>query len=73
MFDKGEVPEGVISSDRLVLEKEQELQNMRNKKRQEKEFFRKMEAGELDENDGKKEPKLLVGKFKDVSYPYPWV
>lgn len=68
MFDKGEVPEGGSNaSENFISEKEEELMNMRKMKRAQKEFFRKMEAGELDEQqEGRKEPKLLVGKIKDV-------
>lgn len=50
------------------MEKEQELQQMRKIKREQKEFFKRMEKGQLDDGDEKqKEPKLLVGKIKDVS------
>ena len=67
MFDKGEVPEGTLnSSDRSIVEKNQELEMMRKTKRDQKEFFKKMEAGELDEDSQRPEPKLLVGKITDV-------
>merc|ERR1719228_806462 len=63
MFNKGEVPEGMSASDRTTLEKEAELQTMRSKKRGERDFFKKMERGEI-KDDGPKEPKLLIGKLK---------
>jgi len=63
MFNKGEVPEGMSASDRTTLEKEAELQMMRSKKRGERDFFKKMENGEMKE-DAPKEPKLLIGKLK---------
>merc|ERR1719245_1257655 len=63
MFDKGEVPEGMSASDRITLEKDAELHMMRTKKRGERDFFKKLENGELKE-DGPKEPKLLVGRLK---------
>merc|ERR1719187_1177357 len=42
---------------------------MRTKKRGERDFFKKMESGELDEEKTTepKQPKLLVGKFKDTT------
>lgn len=69
MFNEGKVPEsGVNLSDKMLTEKEEELQNIRKNKRLEKEFFKKMEAGELDEGAlGRKEPKLLVKKITDAS------
>ena len=63
MFNNGEVPEGMSASDRTTLEKEAELQVMRSKKRGERDFFKKMESGEM-KDDGPKEPKLLIGKLK---------
>jgi len=63
MFNKGEVPEGMSASDRTTLEKEAELQTMRSKKRGERDFFKKMESGEV-KDAGPKEPKLLIGKLK---------
>jgi len=63
MFNKGEVPEGMSASDRTTLEKEAELQVMRSKKRGERDFFQKLESGEL-KDAGPKEPKLLIGKLK---------
>ncbi len=79
MFDRGEVPEGgagsggggvgVSGADKAIADKDHELEMMRRTKRQQKEFFRKMEAGQLeDEGAAPKEPKLLVGKItKTVS------
>jgi len=63
MFDKGEVPEGMSASDRITLEKDAELHMMRTKKRGERDFFKKLENGDVKE-DAPKEPKLLVGKLK---------
>ncbi len=74
MFDKGEVPEpgnvgsSATGADKTIADKEHELEMMRRTKRQQKEFFRKMESGQLDEEDGgasagPKEPKLLVGRI----------
>ena len=72
MFDKGEVPEAgpqtiassATGAEKAIMEKEHELEQMRKQKRQQKEFFRKMEAGEFAEEGEPKEPKLLVGKIK---------
>jgi len=64
MFNKGEIPEGISATDRITLEKEAELDFMRSKKREERNFFQKMENGEL-EVKGPKEPKLLIGKLKE--------
>ena len=66
MFDKGEVPEGMSTTDRTIAEKEAELELMRRGKRQQRDYFKKLEEGKVDEGP-KKEPKLLVGKLKDVS------
>jgi len=63
MFDKGEVPEGMNAGDRTTLEKDMELEMMRSKKREERDFFKKMEKGGPQE-EGPKEPKLLIGKLK---------
>jgi len=63
MFNKGEVPEGLSAGDRTTLEKEAELQLMRSKKRGERDFFKKMENGEV-KDEGPKEPKLLIGRLK---------
>jgi len=63
MFDKGEIPEGMSAGDRTTLEKEAELQLMRSKKNSERNFFKKMEDGEIKE-EGPKEPKLLIGKLR---------
>jgi hypothetical protein len=52
---------------RLTLEKEAELEMMRSKKRQERDYFKKMETGELTNKEEEKKPKLLIGKIKDVS------
>ena len=68
MFNKGEVPEGMSASDKITLEKEAELEMMRSKKREERDFFKKMESGELDPKEKEKKPKLLVGKIKDVGF-----
>jgi len=64
MFNNGEVPEGMNAGDRTTLEKDAELAQMRKNKRGERDFFKKMENGELNE-EKRKEPKLLVGKLKD--------
>ena len=53
---------------RITLEKEAELDIMRSKKRAERDFFKKMENGEMDK-EKIKEPKLLIGKLKEV-YSY---
>ncbi len=70
MFDKGEVPvEGAAGSAAalgVISEKEQELEMMRKSKREQKEFFKKLERGEVEENQPK-EPKLLARRIKDVS------
>lgn len=68
MFDKGEVPEK--QEDKILSEKDAELEQMRKSKREQRDYFKMMEAGKLKdkENGAKlKEPKLLVGKLKDVS------
>jgi len=64
MFNNGEVPEGMNAGDRTTLEKDAELAQMRKNKRGERDFFKKMENGELNE-EKRKEPKLLIGKLKD--------
>jgi len=66
MFNNGEVPEGMSASDRTTLEKDTELAMMRTKKRGERDYFKKMENGEL-QKDEVKEPKLLIGKLKDLN------
>ena len=66
MFNKGEVPEGMNAGDRTTLEKDMELEMMRTKKRGERDFFKNMEKGEI-QDDAPKEPKLLIGKLKAVS------
>ena len=57
MFDKGEVPEGAGGAPGTALgaiaEKEQELEMMRKSKRDQKEFFQKLERGEFDEINDK--------------------
>lgn len=63
MFDKGEVPEDMRASDRITMEKDAELHMMRTKKRGERDFFKKLENGDVKE-EAPKEPKLLVGKLK---------
>merc|ERR1719273_903156 len=63
MFDKGEVPEGK-EPEKEKSEKDAELEQMRKNKREQREYFKMMEAGKLDEQKTK-EPKMLVGKFKD--------
>ena len=45
------------------MEKDAELHMMRTKKRGERDFFKKLENGDVKE-DAPKEPKLLVGKLK---------
>ena len=67
MFDKGEAPEDAKGVDRSIVEKEAELELMRKGKRQQRDFFKKLESGATanEEDQGeKKEPKLLVGKLK---------
>jgi len=63
MFNKGEIPEGISASDRLTLEKEAELETMRSRKRGERDFFKKMENGEINKPEHK--PQLLVGRLKE--------
>merc|ERR1711981_298228 len=64
LFDKGEVPEGMSSSDRTILEKDAELEIMRKSKSEQREYFKKLEEGKMNNNEYK-EPKLMVGKIKD--------
>ena len=66
MFDKGEVPEGK-EPEKEKSEKDAELEQMRKNKREQRQYFKMMEAGKLDEQKTK-EPKMLVGKFKDVRF-----
>ena len=62
MFNNGEVPEGMNAGDRTTLEKDAELAQMRKNKRSERDYFKKMENGELkDKKSEFKEPKLLIG------------
>ena len=74
MFDKGEVPEGKEAGATVIpatAEKDAELELMRKSKREQREYFQMMEAGKLENIEKKrKEPKLLVGKLKDVSLTY---
>ena len=71
MFDKGEVSKGKEADATVVsatAEKDAELELMRKSKREQREYFQMMEAGKLENIEKKrKEPKLLVGKLKDVS------
>ena len=66
MFDKGEVPEG-NDQPKEKSEKDAELELMRKAKREQRDYFKKMESGKLEEK-ARKEPKMLVGKLKDVSF-----
>ena len=52
------------SSDRTILEKDAELEIMRKSKREQREYFKNLEEGKLNNNEYK-EPKLMVGKIKD--------
>merc|ERR1711974_449562 len=45
MFDKGEAPEDAKGVDRSIVEKEAELELMRKGKRQQRDFFKKLESG----------------------------
>ena len=65
MFDKGQVPEGMSSSDRTIVEKDAELEVMRKGKSEQRDYFKKLEEGKLNVNE-LKQPKLLVGKIRDV-------
>jgi len=67
MFNNGEVPEGLNAGDRNTLEKDAELAMMRSRKRGERDYFKKMESGELQQNEKKSEPKLLIGKLRDMN------
>jgi len=67
MFNNGEVPEGMNAGDRTTLEKDAELAMMRSRKRGERDFFKKMENGELQQSEKKPEPKLLIGKLRDMN------
>jgi len=66
MFDRGEAPEDEKTRMRSIVEKEAELELMRKGKRQQRDFFKKLESGgpEDEELGAKPEPKLLVGKLK---------
>ena len=68
MFDKGEVPEG-NDQPKEKSEKDAELELMRKAKREQRDYFKKMESGKLEEK-ARKEPKMLVGKLKDVSFSF---
>ena len=52
------------SSDRTILEKDAELEIMRKSKSEQREYFKKLEEGKMNNNEYK-EPKLMVGKIKD--------
>ena len=55
--------------DRITTDKEAELEQMRKSKRAQADYFKMMEAGKLQEQEQptrRREPKLLVGKLKDV-------
>merc|ERR1712156_1066595 len=64
MFDKGEIPEGMSSSDRTILEKDAELEIMRKNKSEQRNYFKNLEEGKI-ENQELKEPKLMVRRLKD--------
>merc|ERR1712038_2056496 len=64
MFDKGEIPEGMSSSDRTILEKDAELEIMRKNKSEQRNYFKNLEEGKV-ENQEFKEPKLMVRRLKD--------
>ena len=56
-----------IANARSSISLDQELEMMRKSKRDQKEFFQRLERGEFDENNDKpKEPKLLARKIKDL-------
>jgi hypothetical protein len=72
LFDRGEVPEpaaviAITGAEKTIMDKEAELESMRRTKRQQKEFFKKMESGQLDAEAAAaaagKEPKLLIKKI----------
>ena len=65
LFDKGEVPEGMSSTDKTIMEKEAELEMMRKGKGEQRDYFKKLEEGKIGEGSKRKEPKLLVGKLKE--------
>merc|ERR1712179_745241 len=67
MFNNGEVPEGMNAGDRTTLEKDAELAMMRSRKRGERDYFKKMESGELMQKEKVQEPKLLIGKLRDMN------
>ena len=57
----------IFTNARSSISLDQELEMMRKSKRDQKEFFQKLERGEFDEsNDKPKEPKLLARKIKDL-------
>ena len=58
------IVEGMSSSDRTILEKDAELEIMRKKKSEQRDYFKKLEEGKID-NQEYKEPKLMVGRIKD--------
>ena len=65
----GEVPEDDKKNDRITADKEAELEQMRKSKRAQADYFKMMEAGKLHEQEQptrRREPKLLVGKLKNV-------
>ena len=63
--DKGEVPEGMSSSDRTILEKDAELEVMRKKKSEQRDYFKQLEEGKISNEEYQSKPKLMVGKIKD--------
>ena len=65
LFDKGEVPEGMSSSDRTILEKDAELEVMRKKKSEQRDYFKQLEEGKISNEEYQSKPKLMVGKIKD--------
>merc|ERR1739844_104934 len=65
LFDKGEVPEGMSSSDRTILEKDAELEVMRKKKSEQRDYFKQLEEGKISNEEYQSKPKLMVGKIRD--------
>ena len=53
------------SSDRTILEKDAELEVMRKKKSEQRDYFKQLEEGKISNEEYQSKPKLMVGKIKD--------
>ena len=63
----------MAATDRITADKEHELENMRKARKDQKDFFKKLESGEVfADNAEKKEPKLLIGRISKDGKEAVW-